>query len=102
MTPLFAAIAHGCGTAQGGSSLGLLFLALREGKPVQRAHHLADRGGGNARVKRRRVELGVSKQDLNHPDIDILRPACLEENNLGDATCHSCGHQFPTGGQRRR
>lgn len=28
-------------------------------------------------------------------------PACHEENNLGDTTCHSCGHEFPTSGQPR-
>ncbi len=35
---------------------------LKQGKPVQGAHHLADRGGGHARVKRRRVELGMAQQ----------------------------------------
>lgn len=28
-------------------------------------------------------------------------PACHEENGLGETTCHSCGHQFPAGGQSR-
>ena len=31
-------------------------------KPVQRAHHLADRACGHARVKRRRVELGMAER----------------------------------------
>ena len=48
--------------AQGGSSLGLVLLLLDQGKPVQGAHHLADRGGGHARIKRRRVELRVAKR----------------------------------------
>jgi hypothetical protein len=45
---------------------------LVKGKPVERAHHLADRACRHARVKRRRVELGVSQQNLDHPDVDIL------------------------------
>src|SRR5271166_1697612 len=45
---------------------------LKQGEPVERAHHLADRGGGHARVERRRVELGVSQEYLDDPDIDIL------------------------------
>ena len=53
-------------------SLRRLSSLLSQAKPVQRAHHLADRGGGHARVKRRRVQLRMAKQNLNHPDIDIL------------------------------
>ena len=45
---------------------------LDQGKPVQRAHNLTDRGGGDPRVERRRLELGMAEQDLNHPDIDVL------------------------------
>src|SRR5208282_4469283 len=45
---------------------------LKKRKPVQGAHHLADRGGGHARIERRRVELGVSEQHLDDPDIDVL------------------------------
>ena len=43
-----------------------------QAEPVQGAHHLADRAGGHARVERRRVKLRVSKQHLNHTNIDIL------------------------------
>ena len=28
-------------------------------------------------------------------------PACRAENNIGDTTCHSCGHQFAAMGQAR-
>ena len=39
---------------------------------LQRAHDLTDRLGGDARIERGRVELGMSKQDLDHADIDVL------------------------------
>src|SRR5215218_10912721 len=39
---------------------------------LQRAHDLADRLGGDAGIERRGVELGVTEQDLDHPDIDVL------------------------------
>ena len=26
-------------------------------------------------------------------------PTCHSENDVGEATCHNCGHQFPAGGQ---
>ena len=52
--------------------LGLVLLLLDQAEPVQRAHHFADRACGHARVKRRRVELGVAEQHLDDTDIDIL------------------------------
>jgi hypothetical protein len=39
---------------------------------LQRAHDLADRLGGNPGVERRGVELGVTQQDLDHADIDVV------------------------------
>src|SRR6516165_10489754 len=42
----------GRGMAQGGSALGLVLLRLDQGKPVQGAHHLADRARGHPRIKR--------------------------------------------------
>ena len=39
---------------------------------LQRARHLADRVGGDARVERGRLELGVPEQNLDHPNIDVL------------------------------
>ena len=44
------------------SSLGLVLLLLDQAKPVERAHHLADRACGHARIKRRCVELGMSQR----------------------------------------
>src|SRR6266851_9924427 len=48
---------------------GLLELA---GDMLQRAHDLADRLGGDARIERRRVKLGVTEQNLNHANVDVL------------------------------
>src|SRR5208283_46041 len=42
------------------------------GDMLQRAHDLADRLGGNARIERRRVKLGMTEQDLDHTNIDVL------------------------------
>ena len=47
-------------------------LGLRQRDAVERAHDLLDRLGGDARVERRGVELGMTEQDLDHPDIDVL------------------------------
>src|SRR5271170_1834685 len=43
-----------------------------DAQPLQRALDVADRVDGNAGVERSRLELGVSEQHLNHPDIDVL------------------------------
>jgi hypothetical protein len=43
-----------------------------QAEPLQRAHHFADRIDGNARIERGRIELGVSKQNLDDPNIDVL------------------------------
>ena len=45
---------------------------LQRGQAIQRAHDVPDDVGGNARVKRGRIELGVSQQNLDHTDIDVL------------------------------
>src|SRR5215471_18817474 len=39
---------------------------------IELAHHLTQRIGRNPRVERRRVEFGMTKQNLNHTNIDIL------------------------------
>src|SRR6202035_3497385 len=39
---------------------------------IERAHDLPDGLGGDAGIERRGVELGVPKQDLDHPDIGVL------------------------------
>src|ERR1019366_1906410 len=36
---------------------------------IERARYLPDRLGGHLGVERRGVELGVSEQDLDHPDV---------------------------------
>src|SRR5712691_3895592 len=41
-------------------------------EPVERADHTADRGGGDAGVKRRGVELGVAEQYLDDADVGVL------------------------------
>ena len=41
-------------------------------EPLQRTRHVSDRVDGDARVKRRRFELGVSEQNLKDPDIDVV------------------------------
>ena len=46
---------------------------------LQRAHDLADRLGGDAGIECGRVKLGMSKQHLNHPDIDVLFEQVLGE-----------------------
>jgi hypothetical protein len=39
---------------------------------LQRAHDLTDRLGGNPRVERRVLQLGVTEQHLDHPNVGIL------------------------------
>ena len=56
-----------------GGRLGPLDVA---GEMLQRAHHLPDRLGGDPGIERSGVELGMSKQHLNHADIGVL----LEQN----------------------
>ncbi len=45
---------------------------LQRGQAIQRAHNVPDGVGGDARVERGRVELGVPQQNLDHADIDVL------------------------------
>jgi len=59
----------------------------------QRAHHLLDRPGGNPRIERRVLELGVTKQNLDDSNIGVLLeqmgreavPQRMRRNALGDA-----------------
>src|SRR5262244_2836874 len=39
---------------------------------IEQAHDLADRVGGDARVERRRLKLGMTEQDLDHPNVNVL------------------------------
>src|SRR5271156_7152709 len=55
--------------ASGGWFGGLLELGR---DVIERAHDLPDGLGGDARIERGGVELGMSQQDLDHPDIGVL------------------------------
>src|SRR5258708_20638508 len=48
-------------------------------EPVEWAGYGPDRGIGDAGVKRRRVELGITHKRLNHANIDILLKQMLGE-----------------------
>jgi hypothetical protein len=39
---------------------------------IERAHDLTQRVGGNARIERRRVELGMAEQHLDYANLDLL------------------------------
>ncbi len=51
---------------------GRRLLCLVEAELIERARDDADRVDGDARVERRRFQLGVAEQDLDHPDVDAL------------------------------
>src|SRR5262249_34789383 len=51
---------------------GLVHLGPQWREAVERAHDLADRVGGDARVERRRLKLGMTEQDLDHPNVNVL------------------------------
>src|SRR5271155_4043257 len=53
----------------GGRLSGLLELARNA---IERAHDLPDGLGGDTGIQRGGVELGMSQQDLDHPDIGVL------------------------------
>src|SRR5664280_1809993 len=55
--------------ASGGRLSALLELACNA---IERAHDLPDGLGGDPRIERGGVELGVPQQDLDHPDIGVL------------------------------
>jgi hypothetical protein len=49
-----------------------ILLGCQRREAIQWAHDLADGVGGDAGVERRCLKLGVTQQDLNHPNIDVL------------------------------
>src|SRR6516165_3898790 len=65
---------------------------------VERARHLADRADGDPGVKRCRVELLVSEQNLDDADIGLLLqemggkavPQCVNTDAFGDARAPRC------------
>src|SRR4029077_17255421 len=70
---------------------------------VERARHLADRADGDAGVKRCRVELLVSEQNLDDPNIGLLLqemggkavPQRMNTDTLGDAGTPRCQANDP-------
>src|SRR5262249_3478373 len=64
-------------------------------QPVQRAHDLPNQVGGHLGVARRRVELGMPEQDLNHANVDVL----LEQ--MGSEAVAQRVRRYPFG-QRRQ
>jgi len=50
----------------------LVDLGLRQGEPVERTHHHAKRVGGDLGIARGRVELGVTEQNLDDPDVGVV------------------------------
>ena len=54
------------------ASGGRLVLLDLADETIERAGDVADRIGGDLRVARRRVELGMSEQHLDHANIDVL------------------------------
>src|SRR5215472_5095665 len=70
---------------------------------VERARHLADRADGDAGVKRRRVELLVSEQNLDDANIGLLLqkmrgkavPQRMNADTLGDAGTPGCQANDP-------
>src|SRR6516162_2174945 len=70
---------------------------------VERACHLAEGADGDACVERRRVELLVSEQHLDNPDIGLLLqemrgkavPQCMNADTFGDAGAPRCKANDP-------
>ena len=56
---------------EGRGLLGRLVLLALLAQLIERAHHLGDQIGGDARVVRRRIEALVAEQSLDHPDIEL-------------------------------
>ena len=50
----------------------LVFLDMQRREAIERAHDLADGIGGDTGIERRRLEFGVPKQNLDHPNINVL------------------------------
>jgi len=70
---------------------------------VERARHLADRANGDTCVERRRIELLVSEQNLDDPDIGLLLeemggkavPQRMDTDTLGNASACRCHANEP-------
>src|SRR5438874_7525721 len=85
------------GRGNGGASAGHLQ------QEVKRAGHIADRADGDACVERRRVELLVSEQNLDDPDVGLLLqemggkavPQCVNADTFGNAGTPRCQANDP-------
>jgi hypothetical protein len=55
-----------------GSAAGARPLLDQRHDLIERTGHGADRSGCHSRVQRRVLELGVSKQNLDHADVDAI------------------------------
>src|SRR5262250_1519988 len=55
-----------------GRVFGVVLLEPQRREAIERAHDLADRVGSDARIERRRLEFGVTEQDLDHPNVNVL------------------------------
>src|SRR5437868_11645836 len=85
------------GRGNGGASAGHLQ------QEVKRAGHIADRADGDACVERRRVELLVSEQNLDDPNIGLLLqemggkavPQCVNADAFGNAGTPCCQANDP-------
>ena len=62
---------HASRALSGRPAFGLILLRQQRREAVERTHDLTDGVGGDAGVERRGVELGVPKQDLDHPNMFI-------------------------------
>jgi hypothetical protein len=65
-----ATSSDGRDTRRAGGWFGALLEPTRNA--IERAHDLPDDLGGDARIERRGVKLGMAEQDLDQPDIGVL------------------------------
>src|SRR5215470_10748985 len=72
-----------------GVVLDLVRLGPQRREAVERAHHLTDRVGGDARVERCRLQLGMSEKHLNHANIDILLKQVSRKAVPQSMGCHA-------------
>src|SRR3954447_10851853 len=88
-------------TSRGGRIAGSAARALschQELQVLKRTGYRADRLGRDPGVERRRVELGMSQEDLNDPDVDVLL-----EKMRGEAVTQGMGrHALADAGRFRR
>ncbi len=90
---------HARGGLGGRRVLGLVLFDHQRSEVIQRAHDLADRVGSDVGIKRRGLKLGVSKQDLDDANIDVLleQVGCkavaqgVRRHALGDLGDVCCG-----------